>query len=55
MEGAEAATEVLIDYALQHRREGMLGRLCTVWGAVKPPDLTQWPPIQAAMSRMQGA
>jgi len=46
-----AAVEALMDCALHHRCKGMLGYLCTTWGAVKPPDLAEWPPIQAAMSR----
>lgn len=48
------ATKALIDDAKQHDSPLMLGHLCTVWGAAKPDQLADWPPIQAAAERMRG-
>lgn len=45
------ATEALIDAAQKHRSERMLGHLCTTWGSVKIPQLSEWPPILAAMRK----
>ncbi|MBI4663607.1 MAG: family 20 glycosylhydrolase [Verrucomicrobia bacterium] len=45
------ATEALIEAEQKHRNERMLGHLCTTWGAVKVPQMAEWPPIVAAMKR----
>ena len=47
------ATEAFIDYALKTRTERYLGHVCTVWGARKPGDLATWPPIVAAMKKLE--
>jgi hypothetical protein len=44
-------TEALIAAAQKHRGGRMLGHLCTTWGAVKIPQLAEWPPIVTAMKR----
>ena len=46
------ATERLIGYAQQHRGERMLGHLCTVWGAVQPGALADFPPVRAALAKL---
>jgi hypothetical protein len=45
------ATEALIDCAQRHRSPQMMGHLCTTWGAVRIPQLPEWPPILTAMKR----
>jgi len=44
-------TEALIAAAQKNRGERMLGHLCTTWGAVKFPQLAEWPPIVSAMKQ----
>lgn len=46
------AVEALIRYALEYRDGGMLGYLCTTWGAVRPGELAHWPPLQKAMAML---
>ena len=45
------ATEALIDSAQKHRNERMLGHLCTTWGSARIPQLSEWPPIVAALKK----
>ncbi|MCX7681979.1 MAG: family 20 glycosylhydrolase [Anaerolineae bacterium] len=47
------AVEALIGYALQYRDRGVLGYLCTTWGAVLPGELAHWPPLQKAMAMLR--
>ena len=44
-------TEALIAATQKNRGERMLGHLCTTWGAVKFPQLAEWPPSASAMKR----
>ena len=44
-------TEALTAAARKNRGERMLGHLCTTWGAVKFPQLAEWPPSVSAMKR----
>ena len=44
--------EAFMDYAKTYKNERLLGYLCTTWGAVKPGDFAKWPPIQAAMAKL---
>jgi len=51
------ATETLIAFAQSQRKTSpsgtrMLGHLCTVWGQAKAGELTQFPPIRAAMRQL---
>jgi hypothetical protein len=48
------STQALLRYALEHSDPGLLGHLCTTWGAVKIPDMVAWAPIQAARNFMTG-
>lgn len=44
------ATKAFITFSQKYRgNRRMLGYLCTTWGAVKPEQLVQWPPLRAAM------
>ncbi len=43
------AVKALIDFSKRYKDKRMLGYLCTTWGAVKPGQLSLWPPIQTAM------
>ena len=45
------ATKALLEAERKHRRERLLGHLCTTWGAVKIGKLAEWPPIRAAMKK----
>lgn len=47
-----AAAELLLDYAMQHATERMLGYLCTTWGAVKVADLPTFPPLRLAAQKL---
>ncbi len=47
-----AATEALIAAAQQHAGPGMLGHLCTVWGAAEPGALADFPPIRTATQEL---
>ena len=48
------STEALLQSAAQNIGPGMLGHLCTTWGAVQIPDIPTWPPVLAA-SRQYGS
>ncbi|MBN2584958.1 MAG: family 20 glycosylhydrolase [Planctomycetes bacterium] len=48
------ATEALIDCARRNDTGGIVGHLCTTWGAVKTKDLADWPPVRAAMAQLGG-
>jgi hypothetical protein len=45
------AVAALIDYAQKHQAGQMLGYLCTTWGAVRPGELAEWPPIKTAVAK----
>ncbi|MBO3803635.1 MAG: hypothetical protein JTT11_07185, partial [Candidatus Brockarchaeota archaeon] len=47
------AVKALIDFSRRYNVERMLGYLCTTWGAVKPGQLAQWPPVQVAMEKLR--
>jgi hypothetical protein len=46
------ATEALINTEQRNPGKRMLGHLCTTWGAVRVPQLADWPPIVTAMQRL---
>jgi hypothetical protein len=48
----EGAVAALIDYSRQHQQGRMLGYLATTWGAAKPGELADWPPIRAAAEKL---
>jgi hypothetical protein len=49
------ATEALIDFSEHHKIDArMLGHLCTTWGSAKPGEISQWPPVRAAMTKLGG-
>ncbi len=50
-----AAAGLLLDYAMQHASERMLGYLCTTWGAVKIADLATFPSLHLAAQKLTGA
>ncbi len=48
------ATEALLKATLAYAdHPGLLGYLCTTWGAVKPGKLATWPPIELAMQTLR--
>jgi hypothetical protein len=48
------ATKAFIRFSQRFmNNERLLGYLCTTWGAVKPGDLAEWPPIRVAMEMLQ--
>jgi len=47
------ATKAFIAFSQKYRdNRRMLGYLCTTWGAVKPGQLAQWPPLRVAMEML---
>jgi hypothetical protein len=42
------STQALLHYAQEQAAPGLLGHLCTTWGAVTIPEMAAWAPIQAA-------
>ncbi|MEM2940410.1 MAG: family 20 glycosylhydrolase [Thermoproteota archaeon] len=47
------ATKAFIAFSQKYRdNQHMLGYLCTTWGAVKPGQLAQWPPLRVAMEML---
>lgn len=43
------STAALVASARRHRTDRLLGHLCTTWGAVRIPELTEWPPLRAGL------
>ena len=49
------AVKAFLSTALEHADNPlMLGYLCTTWGATKPGELAEWPPIVTAMEMFKG-
>ncbi len=44
------ATEAFVEASKQQHNDRMLGHLCSTWGAVKIPNLAEWPPIIAGIT-----
>jgi hypothetical protein len=47
------AARALSHYARQQKNPRLMGYLCTTWGKVKIPELTQWPPLTEPIREWQ--
>jgi hypothetical protein len=43
------AARALSEFSRQQQSKGVVGYLCTTWGAVRIPSLAEWPPLVEPM------